>query len=42
VPPSALPSTVIIDRQGRVAVSIVGQADPQTLPDLVAQVVAEP
>ncbi|MDQ5973616.1 MAG: hypothetical protein QG661_825 [Actinomycetota bacterium] len=42
VPPSALPSTVIIDREGRVAVSIVGQADPQTLPDLVAQVVAEP
>lgn len=42
VPPSALPSTVIIDREGRVAVRIVGQVDPATLPGLVAQVVAEP
>ncbi|MDO8308240.1 MAG: TlpA disulfide reductase family protein [Actinomycetota bacterium] len=42
VPPSSLPSTVILDRDGRVAVSIIGEVDPAALPALVAGVVAEP
>lgn len=41
VPPSALPSTVIIDREGRIAVRIIGEVDPVELPRLVAAVVAE-
>lgn len=42
VPPSSLPSTVIIDRDGRVAVRIIGKVDPESLPGLVAGVAAEP
>ncbi|MDP1877864.1 MAG: TlpA disulfide reductase family protein [Actinomycetota bacterium] len=42
VPPASLPSTVILDRDGRVAVRIIGEVDPATLPALVAGVVAEP
>ena len=42
VPPAALPSTVILDREGRIAVRIIGEVDASTLPDLVAQVAAEP
>lgn len=42
VPPAALPSTVILDREGRIAVRIIGEVDPKTLPGLVASVVAEP
>jgi thiol-disulfide isomerase/thioredoxin len=41
VPPSALPSTVILDRQGRIAVRIVGPVDPVALPGLVDGIVAE-
>lgn len=41
VPPTALPSTVIIDRLGRIAVRIIGEADASELAGLVAQVVAE-
>ena len=42
VPPAALPSTVILDREGRIAVRIIGEVDASTLPGLVAQVAAEP
>jgi thiol-disulfide isomerase/thioredoxin len=41
VPPKAIPSTVIIDRQGRVATRIIGGTDPDKLAGLVADVVAE-
>ena len=41
VPPSALPSTVIIDRQGRIAARIVGPVDPATLPGIVGGIAAE-
>ncbi|MHB1163869.1 MAG: TlpA family protein disulfide reductase [Candidatus Nanopelagicales bacterium] len=42
VPPASLPSTVIVDRDGRVAVRVIGAVDPRELPGLVAAVVAEP
>lgn len=41
IPPNALPSTVIVDKQGRVAVRIIGKVDPQTLPGLIQDVVDE-
>lgn len=40
VPPRALPSTVVLDREGRVAVRVVGEIDPATFPDLVDSVVS--
>jgi thiol-disulfide isomerase/thioredoxin len=40
VPPRALPSTVVLDRDGRVAVRVVGEIDPETFPGLVDAVVA--
>ena len=41
VAPQAVPSTLVIDRQGRVAARILGTADPGTLRTLVAGAVAE-
>lgn len=41
VPPKALPSTVIVDKQGRVAVRIIGIIDEATLPGLIQDVVDE-
>lgn len=41
VPPRALPSTVVLDRDGRVAVRVVGELDPATFPGLVDAVVNE-
>ena len=41
IPPTALPSTVIVDKQGRVAVRIIGKVDPQTFPGLIQDVVDE-
>jgi thiol-disulfide isomerase/thioredoxin len=41
VPPAAVPSTVIIDREGRIAVRIIGEADHAELSTLVDQVAAE-
>ncbi len=38
LPPNAIPSTVVIDRQGRVAASVLGQVDKTTLFDLVDEV----
>ena len=41
IPPSAIPSTVVVDRDGRVAARIVGPTTYSQLSDLVDQVVAE-
>lgn len=41
VPPSAVPSTLILDRQGRVAVRIIGATTYSKLSPLINQVVAE-
>lgn len=42
IPPKALPSTVILDRQGRIAETIVGVAEPAALQAAVSAVAAEP
>jgi thiol-disulfide isomerase/thioredoxin len=41
VPVQAVPTTVVLDRQGRVAARILGLADPSTLRGLVDDVLAE-
>jgi thiol-disulfide isomerase/thioredoxin len=41
VPPNAVPSTLIIDRQGKVAVRIIGSVPYSRLRDLVTKVAAE-
>jgi thiol-disulfide isomerase/thioredoxin len=41
IPPNALPSTVIVDKQGRAAVRIIGKVDPQAFPGLIQDVVDE-
>lgn len=41
VPPSAIPSTVILDKSGRIAVRIIGPTDPSRLASIVAEVVSE-
>jgi thiol-disulfide isomerase/thioredoxin len=40
VPPSAIPSTLVLDRQGRVAIRVLGQVSQATLVDMVAEVAA--
>lgn len=42
VPPKAVPTTLVIDKQGRVAARILGVADKSTLKTLLASAVAEP
>ena len=42
IPPAAIPSTVVLDRQGRIAARIIGEADPNALANTVASLVAEP
>lgn len=42
VPPQAVPTTLVIDKQGRVAARILGVADKSTLKTLLADAVAEP
>ncbi|WP_407343438.1 TlpA family protein disulfide reductase [Pengzhenrongella phosphoraccumulans] len=42
VPVQAVPTTVVVDREGRVAGRILGLADPSTLSALVDDVLAEP
>ena len=42
VPPSSLPSTVILDRQGRVAVRVIGPVREGQLEEALALLVAEP
>jgi thiol-disulfide isomerase/thioredoxin len=41
VPPSAIPSTLVLDRQGKVAARIIGATTYSTLTPLVAKVLAE-
>ncbi|TDD71831.1 TlpA family protein disulfide reductase [Actinomadura darangshiensis] len=41
VPPSAIPSTLVLDRQGRVAARIIGATTYSKLSSLVAKVLAE-
>ena len=41
VPPRSLPSTVVIDRQGRLAARIIGPVQPGQLDPLLAQLAAE-
>ncbi|MDO8106492.1 TlpA disulfide reductase family protein [Isoptericola sp. b441] len=41
VPLRAVPTTVLLDRQGRVAARILGMADPSTLRTLVADLLGE-
>ncbi|MSY17083.1 MAG: redoxin domain-containing protein [Actinobacteria bacterium] len=41
VPPGALPSTLVIDRTGRVAVRIIGQVPPGELAGILEAVSAE-
>jgi thiol-disulfide isomerase/thioredoxin len=41
VPPKSLPSTVVIDRQGRIAARVIGAADSDELGRIVASVSAE-
>ncbi|WP_226920578.1 TlpA family protein disulfide reductase [Georgenia subflava] len=41
VPLQAMPSTVVLDRQGRVAARILGQIDPTTLRGLIDDTLAE-
>jgi thiol-disulfide isomerase/thioredoxin len=41
LPPSSRPSTLVLDRQGRVAARVLGKVDASTLSDLVDDVLAE-
>lgn len=40
VPPSAIPSTLVLDRQGRVAIRVLGPITETTLTDMVGEVAA--
>lgn len=42
VPPQAVPTTLVVDRQGRIAARILGTADAGTLRTLIEDAVAEP
>lgn len=42
LPPQAIPSTLIIDRQGRVAARILGKVDRTQLRELLKELLAEP
>lgn len=42
VPVRAVPTTVVLDRQGRVAARVLGQVDATTLDGLIDDVLAEP
>lgn len=41
VPPQAIPSTLVLDREGRIAGRVIGQVDYTTLTDLVEPVLDE-
>ncbi len=41
VPPSSLPSTVILDRDGRIAARVIGATDAMELATLVAAIMDE-
>ena len=40
VPPSAIPSTLVLDRQGRIAIRVLGPVTQTTLTDMVTEVAA--
>ena len=40
LPPSAIPSTLVLDREGRVAIRVLGQVSEATLTDMVGEVAA--
>lgn len=40
IPPAAIPSTLVLDRQGRVAIRVLGQVSENTLTDMVGEVAA--
>ena len=40
VPPSAIPTTLVLDRQGRVAIRALGPVSEATLTEMVSQVAA--
>ena len=42
VPPTAIPSTVVVDRDGRIAARIIGEADQEELSSIIDAVLAEP
>lgn len=42
VPPKAIPTTLVLDREGRVASYVLGVADPSILGTMISDVVAEP
>lgn len=42
LPPQAIPSTVVVDKQGRVAARILGRTDESTLKGIVEKLLAEP
>lgn len=42
VPPQAVPTTLVLDRRGRVAARLLGEADESTLKALISDLVAEP
>ena len=41
VPPQAVPTTLVLDSEGRVAARILGKADKSTLDALIKDTVAE-
>jgi len=41
VPPEAIPSTVVIDRQGRIAARVIGEVKPGMLGPLLGELAAE-
>ncbi|ALE07212.1 thiol-disulfide isomerase [Arthrobacter sp. ERGS1:01] len=41
VPPNAVPTTLVLDKQGRVAARILGEADKSTLKSLIESALAE-
>ena len=41
VPPEAIPSTVVLDRQGRVAARVIGTVKPGMLEPVIAELQAE-
>jgi hypothetical protein len=41
VPPQAVPTTIVLDREGRVSARILGLADRGTLKALISDVLAE-
>jgi hypothetical protein len=41
VPPGAVPTTLVLDKKGRVSSRVLGEIEPGTLKSLIAAAVAE-